>query len=179
MIKKMERLKNMAWGQEPEFHLLCLANFNGIIDTVNKVIDTVNRLQAEVAENARIRANHEKKIDKLQKSVQGVVNNSITDGGRIQTLKEQMEEIKQYLDWDEISGAENRECAKNAQDPYTEQRKWIGKLCRFWDGEDPKDYAYGTLIEIDEYGDFKCDTITWFDHCEPVKPDSELIYHGE
>ena len=100
-------------------------------------------------------------------------------GEKINELIDGINEIKRHLDWDETSGAENCECAKNAQDPYAEQRKWIGKLCRFWDGKKPKDYAYGTLIEIDEYGDFKCDTITWFDHCEPVKPDDDIIYRGE
>lgn len=71
---------------------------------------------------------------------------------------------------------------EKCEDPYAEQRKWIGTLCRFWDGNktptQTTDFAYGTLLEIDDYGDFKCDTMTWFDNCEPVKPDDDIIYKG-
>ena len=63
-------------------------------------------------------------VNRLEESVQGVVNNSITDGGRIQTMCEQLNEIKQYLDWNDISGeeptmAENASVAKNVREPIT------------------------------------------------------------
>ena len=32
-------------------------------------------------------------------------------------------------------------------DPYAEQRKWIGKVCKFWD-DDPNDYVFDKLKEI-------------------------------
>lgn len=74
------------------------------------------------------------------------------------------------------------EVKENVQDKFAEQRRWIGTLCKFWDGNktatQTTDFAYGTLLEIDDYGDFKCDTMTWFDNCEPVKPDDPIIYKG-
>ena len=64
---------------------------------------------------------------------------------------------------------------KEPADPYAEQRKWIGKLCKVYDDNDfvhyavlekiwdNSDYCYGTPV-----GDYK--------HCEPASED--LIYKG-
>ena len=65
-------------------------------------------------------------------------------------------------------------------DPYAEQRKWIGTLCRFRHalGVDP---TYGILGEISTDSDFpyyKKDTDTYWKYCEPVKPDDDIIYKG-
>lgn len=69
-------------------------------------------------------------------------------------------------------------------DPYAEQRKWIGKLCRFWD--DDKDcFVFGILDDVDNdyltsssrvY--FDSESAGWWEHCEPVKPDDDIIYKG-
>lgn len=75
----------------------------------------------------------------------------------------------------------NGNFANNAQDPYAEQRKWVGKLCFFW-GDNKEDTCYGVLGDIIECTDtpFEAkDYALWYEHCEPVKPDSEIIYHGE
>ena len=70
-------------------------------------------------------------------------------------------------------------------DPYAEFRKWVGKLCRFWDDSDkPENCVYDILcniFDITHHEDcpFQCGNGEWYEHCEPVKPDSELIYHGE
>jgi hypothetical protein len=66
-------------------------------------------------------------------------------------------------------------------DPYAEQRKWIGKLCWFWD-EDRKDAFYDVLRYVDENS--KCPYINigcyaGYKHCEPVKPDDDIIYKRE
>lgn len=63
-------------------------------------------------------------------------------------------------------------------DPYAEQRKWIGKLCWVWD-EDGDERTFAKLNEIIEDDDrpFKC--FTRWKHCEPVKPDDNIIYKGE
>ena len=63
-------------------------------------------------------------------------------------------------------------------DPYAEQRKWIGKLCRCWDS-DINDDIWGILQDIKDnktekyylYG-------IGYEHCEPVKPDDDIIYKG-
>lgn len=64
-------------------------------------------------------------------------------------------------------------------DPYAEQRKWIGKLCKCWDS-DINDDVWGILQDIKDnktekyymYG-------IGYEHCEPVKPDDDIIFKGE
>ena len=61
-------------------------------------------------------------------------------------------------------------------DPYAEQRKWIGKLCRCWDSDINND-TWGILQDIRDnktekyymYG-------IGYEHCEPVIPDDNIIY---
>ena len=63
-------------------------------------------------------------------------------------------------------------------DPYAEQRKWIGKLCKFWDID--TDYLYyGPLTKICDFGPYyyECNSGICYAHCEPVKDD--IIYKGE
>ena len=77
---------------------------------------------------------------------------------------------------------------KAPADPYAEQRKWIGTLCKFRD-KDYKDdqWDYGLLqavanaetAHIWEAGCFKHNLGHWYDNCEPVKPDDSIIYKGE
>ena len=72
--------------------------------------------------------------------------------------------------------AEPQKC--EPQDIYAEQRKWIGKLCRCWDS-DINDDVWGILQDIKDnkiekyylYG-------IGYEHCEPVKPDDDIIYKG-
>ena len=64
-------------------------------------------------------------------------------------------------------------------DPYAEQRKWIGKLCWVWD-DDECERSFAKLNEIIEDEDdrpFKC--FARWKHCEPVKPDDDIIFKGE
>ena len=73
-----------------------------------------------------------------------------------------------------IQAVKNEEPA----DPYAEQRKWIGKLCWFWD-DDKKDGSYGILGYIKE-GWKRCYVQKGhyfaYEHCEPASED--LIYKG-
>lgn len=57
-------------------------------------------------------------VNKLQESVQGVVDNSIKDGAYIQALEDQVKEIKQYLDWDEISGENTQNSTNNSENSH-------------------------------------------------------------
>lgn len=71
--------------------------------------------------------------------------------------------------------------AKTLVDPYAEQRKCICKLCWFWN-DDKADKVIGILTGVfdEENKPFERNIDqTLYKHCEPVKPDSELIYHGE
>lgn len=65
--------------------------------------------------------------------------------------------------------------------PTLEQRKWIGKLCRFRHGLGVAP-TYGILGEILPNSDFpyyKKDTDTYWKYCEPVKPDDDIVYKGK
>lgn len=62
-------------------------------------------------------------------------------------------------------------------DPYAEQRKWVGKLCRFWDFVYDH-YYFDTLKGITDKGLFIGHNGSW-EHCEPVKPDEDIIYKGK
>lgn len=74
-------------------------------------------------------------INRLEESVQGVVNNSIADGGRIRSLQVQIHALKTRLG-NVQPDAESR--PENVQDKFAEQRKWIGCLVRYkicdWQG---------------------------------------------
>ena len=63
-------------------------------------------------------------------------------------------------------------------DPYAEQRKWIGKLCRV---ESCGEYRYGILKDISASHPthpFNMNGL-FFRVCEPVKPDDDIIFKGE
>lgn len=69
--------------------------------------------------------------------------------------------------------------AENVQVKFAEQRKWIGKLCKFWDIDN--DYLYyGLLTKIRDDSRpyyYECGGRICYAHCEPVSED--LIYKGE
>lgn len=75
--------------------------------------------------------------------------------------------------------------AENVQDKFAEQRRWIGKLCWFWD-DNKEAKSCGILTEIaPENYDYKGQICPCLDdggdgymHCEPVKPDDDFIYKG-
>lgn len=77
--------------------------------------------------------------------------------------------------------SEKANCQENVQaDPYAEQRKWIGKACYFW-GDNAQTKAFGRLEKIDQEEDeapFMTNFGQWYDNCEPVKPDDDIIYKG-
>ena len=64
-------------------------------------------------------------------------------------------------------------------DPYIEQRRWIGKLCWFWDNQEEYKFV-GILWEIADNGTyFQKGGIISYLNCEPVKPDDDIIFKGE
>lgn len=71
--------------------------------------------------------------------------------------------------------------AKIPADPYAEQRRWIGKLCKFWDKNHEEDRIYDILHHIDPNCVFKYarrELGGGYQYCEPVKPDDDIIYKG-
>lgn len=70
------------------------------------------------------------------------------------------------------------EVKENVQDKFAEQRKWIGKLCWFWDIQEEYKFV-GILGEVADNGTyFQKDGIVSYLNCEPVKPDDDIIYKG-
>lgn len=57
--------------------------------------------------------------------------------------------------------------------------KLIGKLCKFWDS-DETDKVVGTLegTQDNEYRFIRLEGFAYM-HCEPVRPDDDMIYKGE
>ena len=80
--------------------------------------------------------------------------------------------------------APENKCKAEPADPYNEQRKWIGKLCRFYDDDafiTSNDWAFGVLTSIDKGMQYQycCNEICNFKHCEPVSPEDDIIYKKE
>ncbi len=71
-----------------------------------------------------------------------------------------------------------------AKDKFAKQRKWIGKLCKFWD-DDESFWRIGILSEVyeDSYEANFAAAYPWFmsvyKHCEPLASNDKLIYKGE
>lgn len=66
---------------------------------------------------------------------------------------------------------------ENVQDKFAEQRKWIGKICKFWDIDNDNLY-YGPLTKIHDTSPYyyECNHKVCYANCEPVSED--LIYKG-
>lgn len=95
-----------------------------------------------------------------------------------QTVNQLVDAVNGILDYAPLGMAMKAE-PKTPADPYAEQRKWIGKLCRFRDNP-ACEWKYGILYRIYEDTDFPFwDTDCYeYAECEPVKPDDYIIYKG-
>lgn len=134
----------------------------------NEVIDVINDIQKErEAERFEIQ-----EWIGIIESVRESVNTHKKQIGELQT---EVNKMAQNLNFAQP------EVKENVQDKFAEQRKWVGKLCFFW-GDNKEDTCYGILGDIIEYTDtpFEAkDYAFWYEHCEPVKPDDDIIYKGE
>ena len=120
----------------------------------------------------------ETEIDMDTNSVAGLVYENTP---LIQKINELVDAVNGILDYAPLEMAIKAE--PEPVDPYAESRKWIGCVCRFW-YDNPNDTLLDYLDKIQtgkngviQY--YSKESGDWFPHCEPVKPDSELIYHGE
>ena len=152
MIEKLK--KQNTWGE-------CLEKLNELVDAVNEL-----QLVKDVMFN---------RIDML--------NNAICDiRNRITTLDDPTyhEKAQDMYDNAILDALKDKQVdvVVEPADPYAEQRKWIGKLCRCWDS-DINDDTWGILQDVKDnktekyylYG-------IGYEHCEPVKPDDDIIYKG-
>ncbi len=131
-----------------------------IMEKINELVDAVNELQ-----NMQVQVNdHELKISTL------IDENNIHD--------KQIDKLQMALESSLPDGDDAiQECIN---DPYAEQRRWIGKICKFRDNDEEK-WHHGILKSIDDtetdfpFWDSEC--YEWA-MCEPVKPDDDIIYKG-
>lgn len=119
----------------------------------------------------------------------GFVHN-VAEGGIINKINELVDAVNELTSCVGQLGVEFIEpkpvefTEPNLADPYAEQRKWRGKLCKFWDDRDkPENCVYDILCNIfdlhHEDCPFQCGNGEWYEYCEPVKPDDDIIYKGE
>jgi hypothetical protein len=140
-----------------------------VIDKINELVDAVNVLQAQVA----ILQEHAHPTAKTPE-----------DKGYIKLDNDSLQKfLKAHPEYKNNGVIEIPK--KEPADPYAEQRKWVGRLCRFWfaDAEHP---TFGILDFVDaglhpEPFHINCGESEqgWYPHCEPVKPDDDIIYKGE
>lgn len=124
-------------------------------------------------------------IEKLQTSLAKEINaysmtqNHVVAGIIIDKINELIDVVNELQTKVEIVEEHLHPTAKT--DPYAEQRKWIGKLCRFWNFKNGA-VDIGILKAVDNLkptipyiNDIDCS----YAFCEPVKPDDDIIYKGE
>ena len=151
-----------------------------LANKINELVDAVNAIQKEreaerfeiqewigILEAVRKSVN---KLETMAKNTNTVLESLVQENN---IHEKQIDELQMK--------AEPEKC-EAPTDPYAEQRKWIGKLCRFWDGKE-EEKVFGILTTIDsdcglsDMCPYWNDTTkNWFEHCEPVKDD--IIYKG-
>lgn len=74
--------------------------------------------------------------------------------------------------------SEKANCQENVPD-LDIQLFWIGHLCRFWD-YDKIESTYAILDDINVWCEhpYRKSNGNQYKHCEPVKPDDDIIYKG-
>ena len=115
------------------------------------------------------------KINELVDAVNELQEMNKSCDSQISILAEQIAKLQH-----DNSGKAN--CQENVQDKFAEQRRWIGKLCMFWDNDATQEFSYGVLTKIDTETGFGvqycCNDEYDYDDCQPVKPDDDIIYKG-
>lgn len=74
--------------------------------------------------------------------------------------------------------SEKANCQENVPD-LDIQLSWIGYLCRFWDNNKIES-TYAILDDINVWCEhpYRKSNGNQYKHCEPVKPDDDIIYKG-
>lgn len=149
MIEKVEIITNMQPQTELEKSILRV--FNGVAIKLNEVISAVNKLET-MAKNANT-------------VLESLVQENNIHERQIDALQMKLEPEK----------------CETPVDPFAEQRRCICKLCWFWN-DNKADKVIGILTGVFDEADRPFERNidqTLYKHCEPVKPDDDIIYHGE
>lgn len=132
------------------------------------MITRLDRLQGrDIYENTALA-----KINELVDAVNKLQESQNTYWTDIAEIKKELQTRPENVQPD----AESR--PENVQDKFAEQRKWIGKICKFWDIDNDNLY-YGPLTKIHDTSPYcyECNHKMCYANCEPVKDD--IIYKGE
>lgn len=171
MIEKLERHTRVEKGLTQDIKISCPPEQPEIVSKINELVDAVNDIQKErEAERFEIQ-----EWIGIIESVRKSVNAHKKQIGDLQNRITAFDDPTYHEE-----PAENGKCSKMEKGPYAEQRKWIGKLCKFRDNYEDK-WHFGVLEEIYEHSDFPFGDFDNFEWaiCEPVKPDDDIIYKGE
>lgn len=138
-----------------------MPNATDFLNKINELVDVVNTIQKE----------REAERFEIQEwiGILGTVRKSVN---KLETMAKNTNTVLKSL---------VKTKHEEPTDPYAEQRKWIGKACYFWDNN-AQTKAFGWLEKIDQEGNeapFMTNFGQWYDNCEPVKPDDDVIYKGE
>ena len=194
MIEKLDVIKHTDNLYDKNGFITNVACGGATISKVNELIDAVNTIQKEreaerfeIQERIDILEAVRKSVNKLEtmaKNTNTVLESLVQENNihekQINELQMKLEPEKCKTRSENVQpDAESR--SENVQDKFAQYRDWAGKLCRFWNVD--KDKAiYGILEEVKAdwaYRFQKKGENYLFDHCEPVKPDEDIIYRGE
>lgn len=131
----------------------------------NIIIERELASEKEVQEKINELVDAVNKLETMAKNTNTVLKSLVEENN---VHEEQIDELQMKL--------EPEKC--ETPDEFAEQRKWVGYLCWFWDFK-RVNAVIGVLtdFEIDE-PHFRKDGLVWYEHCEPVKPDNDIIYKG-
>lgn len=117
-------------------------------------------------------------VNEFHKILHDVIKESVENMSRVDALGNTVLELRAKVNSINNKPTENPTISKTENvDPYAEQRKWIGKMCQFWDYAYEHDY-FDTLKGITDDGLFIGHNGSW-KHCKPIKSDDPIIYKGE
>ena len=122
------------------------------------------------------------KIDDVNIHIRKKINEIIDAVNELQLAKDVMFNRLDMLNnamCDMRIAAENGKSSKIEQDPYAEQR-WVGCLCKLWTGDGLVRYGILRGVALNrKKTKYPYQALsTSFEHCEPVKPDDDIIYKG-
>ena len=173
MIEKLEPIKAFNCSDTPQAKMQHHNYHNDCIKKINELVDAVNEIMTW-----RFDCDDETHPENVQPDAESRPVN-----------------VQKWNHWDDDEvqryGAVARGFKSLRKEPAENVHavcpavKYMGKVCRFWNGGNGKKFKnIGVLIEIlsaDNKRRYTCASKPkkHFEFCEPVKPDDDIIYKGE
>lgn len=162
MIEKLDPIKHTDNLYDKNGFITNVACGGVVIRKINELIDAVNQMQE--SQNT-----YWTDIAEIKKELQTRAENVQTDV-----------ESRPVNVQDRMIGCTTLEIPKSYKnDPFAEQRRWIGKLCRAFDDDETTATVFGILEKIHGPTNPYLVNGAFYEYCEPVKPDDSIIYKGE